>query len=142
MFRVLALSCLTSLAIAATAAAQTPRTIDKGEQSNIDETRQLVVRDAAAWRTLWQQHSPDRPMPAVDFAKESVVAVFLGSKPTAGYNVTIVSTTEGGGALVVKYREERPKAGGATAQVLTFPYHIVAIPKVTDTNVKFEKADQ
>jgi hypothetical protein len=139
---VLLLSCLSCLALAATAAAQAPRTIEKGDQSNIDEARQVVVRDAAAWRALWQQHSPDRPMPAVDFGKESVVAVFLGSKPTAGYNVAILSTTEGGGALVVKYREERPKAGGATAQVLTFPYHIVAIPKITEPNVKFEKADQ
>ncbi len=141
MLRFVVLSCVSWLAIAATVNAQTPRTIEKGDQSNIDAAKQVVVRDAAAWRALWQQHSPDRPMPAVDFSKESVVAVFLGSKPTAGYNVTILSTTEGGGALVVKYREERPKPGMVSAQVLTFPYHIVAIPKVTATNVTFEKAE-
>ena len=138
--RVFALSCVSWMA-AAMAIAQTPRTIEKGEQSNVDAPKQVVVRDAAAWRALWQQHAPDRPLPAVDFDKESVVAVFLGSKPTAGYNVTIVSTTEGGGALVVKYREARPKPGGITAQVLTFPYHIVAIPKVSAQNVTFEKAE-
>ncbi|HZP48293.1 MAG TPA: protease complex subunit PrcB family protein [Vicinamibacterales bacterium] len=141
LFRLLALSCVSSLMMAAAANAQTPRTIEKGEQSNIDDAKQVVVRDAAAWRALWQQHQPDRPPPAVDFAKESVVAIFLGSKPTAGYNVTILSTTEGGGALIVKYREERPKPGGITAQILTFPYHIVAIPKVTATNVKFERVE-
>jgi hypothetical protein len=140
--RVVVLSCVSWL-VAAAVSAQTSRTLDKGDQSNIDAAKQVVVRDAAAWRTLWQQHSPDRPLPAVDFSKESVVAVFLGSKMTAGYTVTILSTTEGGDAFVVKYRETRPPAsGGVTAQVLTFPYHIVAVPKVTTTNVKFEKADQ
>lgn len=132
----IAAAILVALAIQAGAM---PRTIDKGEQSNIDAAKQAVVRDAAAWRALWQQHSPDRPLPAVDFAKESVVAIFLGSRPTAGYNVTILSTTEGGGALIVKYREDRPKTGSVTAQILTFPYHIVVIPKATAPNVKFEK---
>lgn len=118
-----------------------PRTVDKGDQSNIDDAKQVVVRDAAEWRKLWQQHAPDRPMPSIDFARESVVAVFMGSRNTAGYSIAILSTTEGGGALIVKYRETRPAAGGVTAQVLTFPYHIVAIPKVTATNVRFEKAE-
>jgi hypothetical protein len=142
ILRVFVISCISCLALASAASAQAPRTIEKGDQSNIDDAKQVVVRDAAAWRALWQQHSPDRPLPAVDFSKESVVAVFLGSKTTAGYNVTILSTTEGGGAIIVKYREDRPTAGGVTAQVLTFPYHIVAIPKITATNVMFEKADK
>jgi len=140
-FRVFVFSCVSWFALTAMVSAQTPRTVEKGDQSNIDDARQVVVRDAAAWRALWQQHAPDRPMPAIDFSKESVVAVFMGSRNTAGYSVTILSTIEGGGALVVKYRETRPTPGGVTAQVLTFPYHIVAIPKVTATNVRFEKAE-
>ena len=119
-----------------------PRTIDKGDQSNIDDAKQVVVRDAAAWRALWQQHAPDRLLPPVDFSKESVVAMFMGSRNTAGFSVAILSVTEGGGALIVKYRETRPQAGGVTAQIITFPYDIVAIPKATATTVKFEKADQ
>ncbi len=139
--RLLAVALVASAASAAGGAAQPPRTIEKGDESNIDDARQVVVRDATAWRALWQQHAPDRDRPAIDFSKESVVAVFMGSRPTAGYNVSILSTTEGGGALIVRYREERPKAGTVTAQILTAPYHIVAIPKVTATNVKFEKAE-
>jgi len=139
--RVVVFSCVSWLAAAASATAQTPRTIEKGDQSNVDDARQVVIRDAAAWRTLWQQHAPDRPLPPVDFAKESVVAMFMGSRPTAGYNITILSATEGGGALIVTYRETRPAAGGVIAQVLTFPYHIVAIPKATATNVRFEKVE-
>jgi protease stability complex PrcB-like protein len=115
------------------------RTIEKGDQSNIDEPKQVVIHDAAEWRKLWQQHSPDHPLPSVDFSKESVVAVFMGSRNTAGYSVAIVSTTDAQGALIVRYKETRPASGAITAQVITFPYHIVAIPKSTATQIKFEK---
>ena len=39
--------------------------------------------------------------------REMVVAVFLGSRPTAGYSVEIVGATDDGGVLVVQYRETR-----------------------------------
>ena len=124
-----------------TMAAQTagPRTIEKGDQSNIEDARQMVVRTDAEWARLWQQHSFDRPKPAIDFAKETVVAVFMGSRPNAGFSTAVVSATEGGGALVIRYTETQPAKGALTAQVITFPYDIVAIPKATATNVKFEK---
>ena len=58
-----------------------------------------------------------------------VVGVFLGSRPTAGFGVEIVSAREEQGALVVRYRETRPAADAIAAQVLTSPYHLVAVPK-------------
>lgn len=117
------------------------RTIEKGDQSDIDSPRQVVVRDAAEWRMLWQQHAPNRPLPPVDFSKESVIAIFMGSRNTAGYSVTILSTTDANGVLIVKYRETNPSPGGVAAQVLTVPYHIVAIPRTSAARVQFEKAE-
>jgi len=124
-----------------TMSAQTagPRTIEKGDQSNIEDAKQMVVRTDAEWARLWQQHSFDRPKPAIDFTKETVIAVFMGSRPNAGFSTAVVSATEGGGALVIRYTETQPAKGALTAQVITFPYDIVAIPKATATNVKFEK---
>jgi hypothetical protein len=115
------------------------RTIEKGEQSNVEDARQVVVRTEAEWTKLWQQHGPDRTMPAVDFSKEMVVGVFMGSRPTAGYNISIVSTFAKDGSVLVRYQESRPRPGMMTAQVLTFPYHLVAIQKASG-DVKFEKA--
>lgn len=114
------------------------RTIDKGTESNVDDAKTVVVRDAAAWRKLWQGHAPDRALPAVDFSKEMVVAVFLGSRPTAGYDVAIDGVREDGGALVVAYRETAPARDVMTAQVLTSPYHVAAVP-ARSGDVKFEK---
>jgi len=116
-----------------------PRTIEKGDQSNVEDAKRVLVRTDAEWSKLWQQHSPDRPKPAVDFSKEMVVGVFMGSRPNAGFSTAVVSATEGGGALIVRYSETRPPRDAITAQVITFPFHIAAIPKATATNVKFEK---
>jgi hypothetical protein len=121
-------------------ASTAPKTIEKGDHSNIDEAKQVVARTEAEWTRLWQQHAPDRPRPAVDFSREMVVGVFMGSRPNAGYSTAILGTTTANGALIVRYTEAQPKPGTVSAQILTFPYHLVAIPKATVTDVKFEKA--
>jgi hypothetical protein len=121
--------------------AATPRTVDKGEQSNIDEAKQVVLRTDAEWMKLWQQHSPDRQRPPVDFSKDMIVGVFMGSRSSAGYNISIVSTFVKDGNVLVRYQESTPRPGTMTAQVLTFPYHLVAVPKAAG-DVKFEKLDK
>ena len=113
------------------------RSLDKGISSQIDVARQAAVRSDAEWNMLWSQHASDRTRPAVDFNREMVLAVFVGTRPTAGFSVEIVGAREESGALVVSYRESRPTAGIVTAQVLTSPYHLVAVPKHGD--VKWER---
>jgi hypothetical protein len=115
------------------------RVLDKGDQTYVDEARQVVARTAPEWTTLWRQHSPDRPRPAVDFAREMVAGVFLGSRPSAGFAVDIVSARDEHGALVVRYRETIPPPGIITAQVITSPYCLVALPR-RDGDVRFERS--
>ena len=115
------------------------RALDKGDQSNMDDVRQSVARTPAEWNTLWRQHAPDRTQPKVDFAREMVVGVFMGSRPTAGFAVEIFGTRDEGGMLVVQYRETRPARGMVSAQVITSAYHIVALP-TRSGDVKFERA--
>ena len=81
------------------------RTLDKGLDSNMDAARQATVHTAGEWEALWRAHGGERTRPAVDFSKEFVVAVFLGSRPTAGFSVEIVGTRDDGAGLVVQYRE-------------------------------------
>jgi protease stability complex PrcB-like protein len=130
------------LAIALQAGASPPgtmlRTIAKGGQSSIDDALQAVARTPAEWQALWRRHDPERRLPAVDFSKEMVVGVFLGSRPTAGWVFEIVSATPEGDALVVRYREVAPPSGAMTAQVITSCFHLVAVPK-TSATVRFEK---
>jgi hypothetical protein len=117
------------------------RPIDKGLNSNTDDARQVVVRTGDEWSKLWIQHAGERTKPAVDFSKDVVLAVFMGTRPTAAFTVDIVGTRTEGATLVVSYRETRPAPGGVAAQILTSPYHIVAVPKGSAADVKFERVN-
>jgi hypothetical protein len=110
--------------------------------SGIDEPRQVAVRTLADWATLWRSHAPGgQPVPTIDFSRETVVGVFAGTRPTSGYGVEIVRAAEVNGTLIVDYVETRPAPGGVTAQVLTAPYHLVAVPR-HDGEVRFQKTDK
>jgi len=120
------------------------RSIEKGAMSNMDEARQATARSVEEWSTLWNLHAGARTRPAVDFSRDVVVAVFMGTRPTAGFGIEIVRVREEGNSLVVSYKETRPAPGLLTAQVLTSPYHIVAVPRGTlspATDVKFERVN-
>jgi hypothetical protein len=113
-------------------------TIVKDNMSNVDEPRQAVARTAAEWTALWRAHDFNKPAPKVDFNTRTVVAIFLGSRPTAGYDVEIIGTKKDGNALIVEWAESRPEKGVMLAQVLTSPALMVSIPKVTG-EVTFRK---
>jgi len=114
------------------------RTVTKGPMSEIESPRQSAVRSADEWSALWKTHDPGGQMPAIDFSREMVVAVFLGSRPTGGYGVEIVRAVGNSGTLVVEYRETAPSPDAIAAQILTAPYHLAAIPK-HDGEVRFLK---
>lgn len=124
-----------------TAAVPPVKTIERGQTSQQESARQAIARAPAEWAALWRTHAADRQPPAVDFAKTMVAAVFLGTRPTAGYSVEIVGTRDQHGSLVVEYVEKRPGPGAITAQMLTSPFHIVTIPAHAGP-VGFEKVER
>jgi hypothetical protein len=117
------------------------RTVGKGPMSAIDKASQVTVRSPAEWAALWKENGAPGALPAVDFSREMVVGVFLGSRPTAGYGVEIVRAVGNSGALVVEYVETAPSRGAITAQILTAPYHLAAIPK-HEGMVVFKKVEK
>lgn len=114
------------------------RTLVKGPMSEIEAPRQAAVRSATEWSALWKTHDPRGPMPAVDFSREMVVAVFSGSRPTGGFGVEIIRAVGNSGTLVVEYVETGPSRDAVASQILTAPYHLAAIPK-HDGEVRFLK---
>lgn len=115
-------------------------TLDQGAQSNVDEGRQVVVRTDGEWARLWQEHGGERKRPAVNFAKDMVLGVFMGSRPTAGFRIEILSATPHEGKLVVRYQEITPGRDAMTAQIITSAYHLVAVPKFSG-EITFDKAE-
>jgi len=104
-------------------------TVAQGAMSNIDEPRQAVVRTAAEWQALWKQHAGEGMPPSVDFNQSTVVAVFLGSRPTTGFAVEITAAKAEGTRTVVEYLERQPPRDAIVAEVLTSPFHIVRLPR-------------
>ena len=117
------------------------KTIERGQTSQQESARQVLARAPAEWAALWRTHAADRQPPAVDFAKTMVAAVFLGTRPTAGYSVEIMRTRDERGSLVVEYVEKRPGPDQITAQMLTSPFHIVTVPAHAGA-VRFEKVEK
>jgi len=109
--------------------AQPMTTIAKGVQSGVESAREVVARTETEWQALWREHAPNQPAPAVDFTRDMVVGVFMGSRPTGGFSVQITATRQDRGSLIVEYRETRPGRGTITAQVITAPFHLAAIPQ-------------
>src|SRR5688572_20969607 len=122
---------MASMFLVGVAFAQQPSftNVAKGDVSGQQETKQVTVRSAAEWKALWNDHSPTEKMPNVDFAKDMVVGIFLGSKPSAGHEVEIVAVRTQENELVVEYVQKQPGRGTMAAQILTEPYHLVAVAK-------------
>lgn len=117
------------------ASGQTPSftNVAKGDASGQQTAKQVTVRTAAEWKALWKDHSPNEKMPTVDFAKNMVVGIFLGSKPSTGHEVEIVGVRTEGKDLIVEYVQKQPGRGTMAAQILTEPYHLVAVPQHAGT---------
>ena len=115
--------------------AQTPSftNIAKGDSSGQQLAKQVTVRTAAEWKALWKDHAPTEKMPAVDFARDMVVGIFLGTKPSAGHEVEIVGVRPEGKDLIVEYVQKQPAPGTMAAQILTEPFHLVSVPKHAGT---------
>jgi len=107
--------------------------VARGDMSAQQTAKQVTVRTAAEWKALWKDHAPTAKMPNVDFAKEMVVGIFLGTKPSDGHEVTIVGVGMREKDLVVEYVQKQPGRGTMAAQILTEPYHLVAVPKHAGT---------
>jgi hypothetical protein len=105
-------------------------TLARGTLSGIERPRQLAVQNAADWRALWKEHAPGQQLPSVDFATRTILAVFLGSRMTAGYAVEITAVDRRESEAIIHFRESRPGRDQILAQVITTPFHIVSVPRI------------
>ena len=96
---------------------------------------QVVARSAEEWQRTWAGHggpgtAPSLP-PEVDFGRQMLVAVFQGERPSAGFEVSIEAAEPRGDGLEVRYAKVSPGPGCLTAAMLTYPFHVVAVPRAT-----------
>lgn len=109
-------------------------TLQRGAYSGVTERKAVIISDDASWRANWQQltarQHPAPDAPAMDFSQHSVLAVYMGEKPTGGYTIEITGVEVAGGKLRVTVKQTSPGPGSMVTQALTQPYHMIQIPKV------------
>src|SRR4030043_2318510 len=67
----------------------------KGAQGGPSEFSVVVARSKAEWRTLWGIIGQEPPA-SFDPSSEVAIAIFLGQRPTAGYDVENISLQQEG----------------------------------------------
>jgi hypothetical protein len=116
------------------------KTIVTDSFSNIETPREAVIKDAAAWSTLWAEHSKTRiAAPEVDFSRNILVALFQGNNPICGtFDVVHVGAHEG--KLLVEYEVRDLSPVALCLAAITQPMRVVAVPRV-DAPVEVRRID-
>ena len=78
-------------------------------------------------RRVWEQTIGGQPMPQVDFAKEAVVILLAGSKPTGGYSVEPRGVKLEGRTLVIDAAVKSPPPDAIVTQAFTSPFTAIAV---------------
>src|SRR4030095_5078565 len=112
-----------------------------GTYSSIEGKRQVVIRNEKEYQKLWDEVYKDLDqvprIPDVDMNKYTVIAVFMGSKPSGGYDIKINKVSTNGDKILVQVNEISPGKNCMVTDALTRPYDFVRIPK-TDKAAEFK----
>lgn len=150
------LSVASALAIAATlflAGCASPaqseparfRTLAKGAFSGITEPKTELIKTESEWEKLWAKHNsisnPSDKRPKVDFRKEMVVAITMGQQRTGGYEIEVLDVVKADNRLKITYKRTTPDPGAISIQVLTAPFHFIAVPR-TDLKPEFAEVNK
>lgn len=102
--------------------------------SAISDRRLVVVRDISSWDTLWREHTagilPPPPLPGVNFARNMVIGVFLGTHFNACHDVEVISITQHSnpGRITVDFRETALLPGPNCPSGNSNPATLVVVP--------------
>ena len=109
------------------------RGVARGVFSGIGEARQEIIKDQRAWQQFWARHSVQvksaGKLPEIDFTNDMVIAVTMGRQRTGGFTIEIDNVEVVDQKLKVSIKRTAPQPGAMSIQVLTAPFHFVAVPK-------------
>jgi hypothetical protein len=113
------------------------RVLAEGTYSSIQTESCEPIHGRDELLALWSRIGPNGPavLPAVDFARETVVGIFLGARATGGYGISVdVTYRTQTGQIVIKESRTEPGAGCGVTMARSAPYILIAIgtPKTGD----------
>lgn len=101
--------------------------IAKGSQSAVERRVNYLITSSSQFDELWKMVTATGTPPKIDFKTRSVIAVFAGQKPAAGYAIA-VAKIEDTSTRVVSITLAKPSDGCMLAQSITAPYQLISVP--------------
>jgi hypothetical protein len=128
-------------------AAQTPELafLPYRTNSGIADRREVVVRDAAMWASLWPEivgsQRPMPPLPPVDFAREMLLVASMGTRSSGGYTIAIDGLTLAGDTLLVAVSEQSPGRNCGVTEAITEPVALARVER-SELPVRFRRSQE
>ena len=101
---------------------------------DLERPTTVWIASAAAWRS-WHGRivSPRMSLPSppmVDFSREGVLLVAMGTRPSAGYGLSLAGASATDGVLSVRVNWREPLPGYRQAPVVIRPCLVLKVPAV------------
>lgn len=119
--------------------------IDGGSQCRIPDPGWWILDNLDDYRRYWTRSTgaaaATAPLENVDFRRHVLVAIHLGSRPSAGYSVSVRDISIGrDGVATIRVVERTPRPGQMAASVMTSPWTLVRLDRsVRDVVVRFDE---
>lgn len=104
-----------------------------GFQSQIKTQEMIEIPNESAFHQYWQRAfgQPGANAPKdVDWRKEKLLAVHLGTRNTSGFSVMIQNVEKKGSFAMVTAVETQPSRGQMVAQNITSPFTIIKVDRI------------
>ena len=95
----------------------------------------IVANDATELNQIYQYLNTEAPK--VDFNNNTAIGVFRGRRNTGGYSITIGDVVEHSARVDVTVELHEPSPGCNVTSALTYPYHVVSMPKTGNKPITF-----
>ncbi len=103
-------------------------TVEPNVRTNVHTERNVVVRDEAAWTTLWAEHAgSEHPVPKIDFSKKMVIGVFRGARASTCHGGGVARVDFEDGKLKVGIIDTVPGPGIVCGMAIVYPAHLVVV---------------
>lgn len=102
--------------------------LDQTTRSGIQTAQTVTIRDADSFQQLWAAHS-SAALPAVDFSRKMVLAVFMGVQSNGCYSTDIDSVDRGAAKVTVRHTDSVPGPTVLCTMAMTTPAHLVVVER-------------
>jgi hypothetical protein len=112
--------------------------VGEGAQFDIATSQDQLLR---LWNRAHGAQLTPPPVPDIDFRRDTVVAYFMGQRPSGGYGIQVTDVSVEGGEAYINMRLTEPGAGEIVTQALTSPWVMIRVPRPNLSVAWFRRAN-